>query len=260
MFCNNIINYIIIFSVTGLFLVLICFINNDKNEIKKKNKLLIKKKNNLKESNLLLRNCLKNKELFTKEIHHRVKNNLQLIISLQNIQARRNINGSITEFLSKEQNRITAMALIHNSLYFDDDSGKIYFKGYINNLVKHIKQVGNQNNISLKVSCNKLYFDIEIALILGLIINELISNSFKHAFPDLILGIISISIVDLYENNYKLVYSDNGIPFAKKTDDCRYFGLKLIQLLVKQLKADSICFNEEKKETTILFSANNNQI
>jgi two-component sensor histidine kinase len=214
----------------------------------------------LEDSDLLLNNSLINNQLLLKEIHHRVKNNLQLIISLQNIQARRNINGTITDFLIKEQSRITTMALIHQSLYQNDDMGNIDIGEYINNLVQHIKDSETENKISIELTFNKLYFDLETALPLGLIINELIANSYKHAFPDGISGTITISIVKLFENNFRLTYSDNGIPFTNKTDDNKHFGLELIQLLVKQLKGTILPFVIEKKEFTILFYTINVEI
>lgn len=240
-------------AISVLFLILICVLLFKNNSIKRKNLLLRSQKIKLEDSDLTINNSLMHKQLLLKEIHHRVKNNLQLIISLQNIQARRNINGTITDFLLKEQGRIRTMSLIHQSLYENDDLAKVDISEYINKLVEHIKDSETENKISIELSFNKLYFDLETALPLGLIINELIANSYKHAFPDGITGTITISIVKLFENNFRLEYSDNGIPFINITDDSRHFGLELIQLLVKQLKGTILPFNIEKKEFAMLF-------
>jgi len=246
-------------AITGLLLILICVLLFKNKAIQRKNLLLRSKKIKLEDSDLIIKNSLEYKKMLLKEIHHRVKNNLQLIISLQNIQARRNLNGSITDFLIKEQSRITTMALIHQSLYQNDDMGKVAIREYINNLVQHIKDSETENKISINLSFNKLYFDLETALPLGLIINELITNSYKHAFPDGITGTITISIVELFENNFSLLYSDTGIPFTNNTDDSKHFGLELIKLLVKQLKGTISPFNIEKKEFTIHFHAINTE-
>ena len=245
------------YFILALFtiLVIVLIIYNYKN--KRTNLLLNSQKKQLEDSDLSIKKSLKQKELLLKEIHHRVKNNLQLIISLQNIQARRNINGNITDFLKKEQNRITAMALIHKCLYQNDTIETVDFKDYINNLIGYIQNSESENKINIVHSFHKLNFDLETSLPLGLIINELITNSYKHAFPNGTTGSIHIEIDALLENNYRLVYSDTGIPFPNEKVVVKSFGLELVALLAKQMRGTLLPLNKEKKEFTIIFKTIN---
>jgi len=237
---------ILIFGITIFFYI----------KIKRKNKLLIFSKNQLNISNDLLNVSLSKSELLLKEIHHRVKNNLQLVISLQNIQAGRNSQDTISNFLVKGHSRINAMALIHESLYQNESIEKVNISLYINQLILHEQNIEKNNNVNFNITINKIDFYIETALPLGLIINELITNSYKHAFSDGIGGTINITIEEdnLLENKYKLIYSDTGIPFVNKTNQPENFGLELVQLLIKQLNGKIVFFNKEKKEYLMAFN------
>ena len=235
---------LILFSIITFFFL----------KIKRNNKLLIYHEKELLNSKELLNVSLYNKELLLKEIHHRVKNNLQLIISLQNIQFRRNKHDTIINFLAKGQNRINAMALIHESLYQNNNIEKVDISYYLTQLIQYIQNIETNKKVNFNISIKKIEFYLETALPLGLIINELITNSYKHAFTDEIEGTINITIEDLLENEYKLLYNDTGIPFVNKTNQPEKFGIELVQLLIKQLKGEIVFFNKEKKEYLMVFN------
>ena len=241
---------IIIFFFIFMFAIILFILI----KIKKVNKLLYKSKTELENSKELLDQSLLKKNVLLKEIHHRVKNNLQLIISLQNIMVRRNKSGSVTDFLATGHSRINAMALIHESLYQNDDIENVDIRKYINQLIAHTQNIGTNNKVVINVSVENIDFSLDTALPLGLIINELITNSYKHAFPKNTEGMINISIhKNVLENSYLLKYSDTGIPYGNEITKKENFGLELVHLLTKQLKGELVSFTKEKKEYLINF-------
>lgn len=200
---------------------------------------------------------LKEKELLLKEVHHRVKNNLQLVMSLLNIQARDNELMSIDDFIEKGQSRITSMVLIHENLYHRENIGEIDFQEYIQSLTQNIKDTfgDKTKNITFIVEAVEIYFDIETAVPLGLICNELITNSMKHAFPDNKKGTILISISRTKSTTYELVISDNGIGKANSVSSKKSLGLELVRLLTMQLKGTLV--QETSSGTTYRIIFNN---
>ena len=246
----NLSRIIILFFIIILVVIIFILI-----KIKKVNTLLHKSKTELENSKELLDQSLLKKNVLLKEIHHRVKNNLQLIISLQNIMVRRNKSGSVSDFLATGHSRINAMALIHESLYQNDDIENVDISQYINKLIVYTQNIDTNSKVTLNVSVDKINFSLDTALPLGLIINELITNSYKHAFPKNTEGMINISIKEnVLENNYFLTYSDNGIPYGDEITKKENFGLELVHLLIKQLKGELVSFTKEKKEYLINFN------
>ncbi len=181
---------------------------------------------------------LKEKEQLLKEIHHRVKNNMQIISSLLNLQSDNTVDENILNLLRESRNRINSMALVHEMLYKSNDLSKIGLKVYIESLSVSIYQsyVMPQSDIEIIYDIeDEIYFDIDKMIPLGLILNEIISNSLKHAFPYK-KGIINISLKP-EKNKYTLVVSDNGIGFKNdfniETDS--QLGIQLIYMLSEQL-------------------------
>jgi len=181
---------------------------------------------------------LQEKEVLLKEVHHRVKNNLQIISALLSLQSSYFTNEDIIEIFRDSQNRIKSMALVHENLYRSKDLGKVDFNEYINRLISHLAQsYGNlASEICFKVSSEDVYLNINTAIPCGMIINELISNSFKHAFPDVKRGEICINL-NSETDGYRLVVSDDGVGFNSNLNikESKTLGFRLIDTLVRQI-------------------------
>lgn len=183
---------------------------------------------------------LQQKEVLLKEIHHRVKNNLQIISSLLYLQSRKITDQAILDMFQDAQNRVKSMALIHEKLYQSEDLACINFAEYVRNLAHYLFRSYRvtRQAISLKISAEEVPLSVEIAIPCGLIINELLSNALKYAFPNGQPGEISLNLQTIEPNYLRLVISDNGIGFPpninfKKT---RSLGLQLVNNLVRQLE------------------------
>jgi two-component sensor histidine kinase len=227
---------VLILSISlSLFLIIvfliIIYLSNKKN-----NRLLKLKNEDLFNLNKQLEQANAEKTILLKEIHHRVKNNLQLVMSLLNIQAQDTQNISIQDFLEKGQSRIATMSLIHQNLYQTENFANINFQEYLEHLLANIKQTFNENNIDYVIKTNQNSFDLDTAIPLGLIINELVCNALKHAFPSNLKGRIEIEINKIIDNTYELKIGDNGVGVTSEKHNSNSIGLELVSLLVMQLK------------------------
>ncbi len=187
-----------------------------------------------------IREALEEKGLLLREIHHRVKNNLQIIISLFNLQTSYVTDDNAYKALKEGQDRIKSMALIHERFYQTDGLSKIDFDDYIKRLAENLMQSFriSQSQVSLIIQSDKISLDIDTAVPCGLIINEIVSNSLKHAFKDGRKGEISITLNQTEKDIFRLVIGDNGIGmpegFSVETSDS--LGVQLIQALTDQLE------------------------
>ena len=178
------------------------------------------------------------KELLLKEIHHRVKNNLQTISSLLHLQSAQIEDDSIRAAVSESQNRVQSMALIHQKLYQRENLAAIEMKDYLANLGKTLingmRSKGKE--IALKIDMEKIELDVDSAIPIGLIVNELITNSLKYAFEDMNEGEIRISMISDSPDVVQLIVSDNGVG-AKEGESPKgtAFGSQLVQMLCMQL-------------------------
>lgn len=181
---------------------------------------------------------LKEKDVLLKEIHHRVKNNLQIVSSLLSLQSRYIKEPNSVEIFKESQSRIKSMALIHEKLYQTGDFTKIDLAEYVNELVSDLFRSYSVNTylVKYKIKSNSILLDINSAIPCGLIINELVTNSIKHAFPDSASGKISIEIKCKGEE-FLLKVQDNGIGFPKQLNlnDANTLGLQLVTNLTNQL-------------------------
>jgi len=181
---------------------------------------------------------LREKEILLKEIHHRVKNNLQVISSLLFMQARGLDDPHMIEVFNESQNRIRSLALIHEKLYQSDNLDHIDYGTYIKKIIDYLFQSYkiSRNDVSVNLSISSIFLDIDKAVPCSLLINEMLSNSLKHAFPHGYKGIISIEM-SLDENVYHLKYSDNGIglPDDQSLEMKNSLGFQLIKGLAAQL-------------------------
>lgn len=198
---------------------------------------------------------LKEKELLLREIHHRVKNNLQLIISLLHIQSKKLGYPSNHPFITQNESRILSMALIHKNLYDLDNVERVDFNDYLNNLIPSVINLYNTDSSQINVSLENtgLMFHIQTAIPLGLMISEIINNSCKYARQEGNDLEIALSIVTI-NNTYYLTIKDNGPGFKIENISSKSFGIELINLLGQQLRG-TIDINTSSGVTyTISFS------
>jgi PAS domain S-box-containing protein len=199
---------------------------------------------------------LKEKEILLQEIHHRVKNNMQIISSLLNLQSRHIKDKQSHELFKSSQNRVKSMALIHERLYQSKDFNKIDVADYVRGLINHlfITFGVNKDAILLNVKIKNIFLNVDTAIPCGLIINELVSNSLKHAFPDGKKGEIKISMHPLNKNEVELVVSDNGVGMPEEIDlkNAESLGLNLVNMLVEDQLHGEIKL-ETKGGTTFRF-------
>jgi PAS domain S-box-containing protein len=182
-----------------------------------------------------IRLSLKEKEVLLKEVHHRVKNNLQIISSLLNLQSKYVKDNQALEMFKESRNRIRSMTLIHEKLYRSKDLANLDVAEYIQNLSSNLFRSYNSGRVSLKTEVEDILLGIDTAIPCGLIINELISNSLKYAFPERQGEIF----VDLHRDDGKLtlIVRDNGVGFPENVDfrNTDSLGLQLVCTLTDQL-------------------------
>lgn len=181
----------------------------------------------------------KEKEVLLREIHHRVKNNMQVISSLLNLQSRSIKDKKSVEMLKESQDRIRSMALVHEKLYKSKDLANIDFNEYIKHLAQTLfrSYEVNRERIRLKLNIERVMLKIDKAIPCGLIVNELILNSIKHAFADGDSEEIEVSLLFINENEVELTVSDNGIGIPEGIDfnNSGSLGLKLVNILTDQI-------------------------
>lgn len=183
-----------------------------------------------------IKKSLDEKEVLLREVHHRVKNNMQIISSLLNLQSGY-VGGEAANILESSKMRVKSMAMVHEKLYNSSSLSRINLADYIQSLVSDLfYQYDQEGYIKNIIDVEDIEFNIETAIPIGLIINELLSNSLKYAFPNGRKGEIYISL-KLIDNNYKLVIKDNGIGIPEDLDfeNLDSLGLQLVNNLVDQL-------------------------
>jgi two-component sensor histidine kinase len=219
-----------------------------------------------KQNEKVIQDSLREKEILLKEVHHRVKNNMQVISSLLNLQIMKSKDGKVKKALMDCQGRIFSMASAHEMLYMSDSLSFIDCENYISELSGNILksyQTDLRRSVKLKVPPKMSPFGIQQASTLGLIINELLSNALKYGFPENMHGQIMIRLKMIEQDIIEFVFQDNGVGILETIDwrNTNSLGLNLIvQLAEKQLggtinldRKEGICF-------TIKFKRENDQI
>jgi PAS domain S-box-containing protein len=185
--------------------------------------------------------ALKEKEVLLGEIHHRVKNNMQIVHSLLDLQMARTSDPVVIGMLRDGQNRIHSMALIHQTLYQSKDFARVDFDSFLHSLVPNLTASygAPANRIAVSTGASGVLLPINIAVPCGLVVNELISNAFKHAFPGGQSGQIIVTLRKEPDDQVDLSVSDNGIGIPPDLDveQTATLGLQLVWLLADQLKA-----------------------
>lgn len=212
------------------------------------------KKNNIKLKQLNKSNIdtLNEKNLQLKEINHRIKNNLQLIVSLLNIEADNEKVNSINEFLLKGQTRIHSISALHQNLYETEHNDVINLQKYVESIVNNLIQIYH-NEIEFEIKAHEILLDIEIAIPIGLIITELVCNAFKHAFIVNKKGKIFIEIKKNNLNKYEMTLNDNGIGFQDLPEPKISVGLDIVSLMVLQINGKLLRENKQGAFYSIIF-------
>lgn len=238
---------ILIGSLLGVIAItsILLFIQNRK--INTRNKIINKQLAELSKT-------LEQKQVLLSELQHRVKNNLQHVISILEIQKESVDFNNMDELIRGNQNRIHSMALLHKKLSVSENVNEVDFKRYVTELAELVKESYDnyKKKINLNIKCEVESISIEKALPLGLIIVELVSNSMKHAFKKQNIGIINIEITK-DQNIHELYYSDNGIGFDFNKVSEKGLGQEIIKGLIDQLDGNTNTKNNNGFELTICF-------
>jgi len=203
-----------------------------------------------------LKASLQEKEVLVREIHHRVKNNMQIISSLLNLQTKYVDDNEAVNILKESQNRVKSMAIIHEKLYRSNNLTKINFVDYIQSLVLNLFYSYNIKETQIKpiLILEDICLNMETAVPCGLIISELISNSLKYAFPNNMHGEIIISLKS-EEDSYQLCISDNGIGLPEDINfsNIKTLGLRLVNSLIEQIDGEVTIYRDNGTRYEINF-------
>lgn len=238
-------NYFLISSILFLALAAVAYKAYTANK---------RKKELLNKQNLLIERSLRDKEILLKEIHHRVKNNLQLVSSLLSLQTDYIKDEHALDAVKESRNRVHSMALIHQNLYQEDDLTGIQVEEYIGKLCDNLFNSYNirPGRISLLRDIQPMYLDVEIVVPLGLMLNELITNCLKYAFPK---GEGVIKMI-LEENNGRLricVYDNGvGLPPDINITESGTFGFKMIHAFIQKMKGDIKIYSEDGTKVELI--------
>ena len=222
-------------------------------------KNLLKAHHNLYKSRNEIEKRIKEKETLLREVHHRVKNNLQTVSSLLSLQSRSLKDPKMKNIIKSSQNRVISMAIVHEMLYMRQDLTKIEYKSYVQELSEYLIRSlkGTENKVKLNIDIPDIKLGIDTAIPLGLLINETITNALKYGIVGDKEGEISIAMKQGNNNEYILNIGDNGVGFPDTVDykTSQSLGLKLMHNLARQLRGD-INRDRTKKGTnyTVKFS------
>jgi two-component sensor histidine kinase len=229
--------YIAVGLVTLLLLALLFISAQRLRSAKQQNRLITKQSNE--------------RKMLLQEIHHRVKNNFQIVSSLLRLQSYSIDNERLRESFEEAVSRINSMSIVHDIIYRQETFSEIDSKEYLEKLVESLKQSSGNPRIDIEIDAQKPKLKIETLIHLGIALNELIINSFKYAFPnDHDKPKIRIFLNEIGDNEFELIYQDNGIGINKEIDQAS-FGMELIQTLIEHLEGSVIISSEENWSTTI---------
>ncbi len=203
--------------------------------------LVLKDISDSQHAHALVEKSLEEKELLLQEIHHRVKNNLQLILSMLNIQARGISDRKVLEIITESQNRIRSLSLVHDKLYRSNNFSELNLGFYLKSLVTELFMSYRENVSRLKhvIRVDKIFIDIDTAIPCGLIVNELVTNSIKHAFPENREGCIELSL-EGDDKSFTLIIEDDGVGTNSEAsiNQGKSVGFQLVRALVFQIGAE----------------------
>jgi two-component system, sensor histidine kinase PdtaS len=219
-------------------------VNIRTNELAASNIALRKEITERTKAEVIIKDALEEKEVMLREIHHRVKNNLQIISSILNLQSHGSMSDQSQSILENTRNRVYSMSLIHEKLYLENNLAQIDFKDYLSGLLNYI--LGNYDfehkRINLKFDIKKIFLNLDTAIPCGLLINEIFTNSIKHAFQNLAEGLVKVVMFKDKDDYFHLEISDNGNIIKSEEELTRHksMGMQLIRLLSKQINSEMI--------------------
>ncbi len=201
---------------------------------------------------------LKEREVLLQEIHHRVKNNLQVISSLINLQRRQVVDPQSRDALEECQTRVQAIALIHEKLYQSKDYSRVPFSEYAKSLVRSVLAANrtSASHVGLDLEVDGLSLTVDRAIPCGLILNELVTNALKHAFPNGRRGTIRVELGRVDESDLVLAVSDDGVGLPETIDSNDSLGMQLVRTLVAQLDGHLDVLREPETSFRVTFPAN----
>lgn len=205
----------------------------------------------LEEKNAIISKSLQDKDILLREIHHRVKNNLQVVSSLLNLQANYISDDAALEAITEGKNRVSSMALIHQNLYGEQNLTSINCQAYFNDLIENLFDSYNidEDRIGLSKNIADLDIDVDTMIPLGLIVNELVTNALKHAFKEKNKGGVIEVTLDETNNVLRLTIADNGIGITENQFwNSDSFGNKMIKAFKQKLNADITVRNRQGTE------------
>jgi two-component sensor histidine kinase len=206
----------------------------------------------------LVRHSLAEKEILLKEIHHRVKNNMQIIVSLLYLQSHATENPEAMSIISDSRDRVRTMGLIHEKLYQSGNLSRVNFDDYLRTLINYLAESHKEPDRKIKfdVAASGLFLSVDSAIPCGLIINELVTNSLKHAFVGRDQGTVSVQLIPCKEGQICLVVSDDGVGLPEDFDvnQTKSMGMNLVQNLADQLGATLTVNRESGLEWVISFA------
>ncbi len=240
-------------SVMVIFMIIVLY---QLGKMKKRKQLLEIRNKQIGTRNKIIGKSLDENVLLIKEVHHRVKNNLQIISSLLKLQVGKSSNDEVKVALTEAQDRINSIALLHQLLYRNNEITNLSFDNYLLNLIIQISASFPllEKRIKIKSSIIDLELNLDTAIPLGLITNELISNAYKHAFNGK-EGVINIQLSKVVKNTYQLKISDNGtgLPVNFDQNSIESLGLDIVFILSDQINAELKIYNADGANFEIIF-------
>ncbi|HEY3387652.1 MAG TPA: histidine kinase dimerization/phosphoacceptor domain -containing protein [Saprospiraceae bacterium] len=243
---------------TGVLLFILALLWSRYRIKQRTNRMLEIQQLEINQTNSRLQQLLEEKELLMREIHHRVKNNLQIVMSLLNTQSSFLESGTALTAIRQSQQRIHSISLIHQKLYQSNSFTRIEMSGYIHELIDFLKDSFNTNQrITFVTHLDVVHLDVTQAVPLGLLLNEAISNALKYAFPDGRQGEITIRFHHVVEDQYSLSITDNGIGWPPGFDPLatNSLGMSLMKGLSKQLNGNFQIENGTGLSIRLVFKA-----
>jgi two-component sensor histidine kinase len=245
------------FAVGALLIIIVALLYNRYRLKQKTNRKLELQQLEITEQNFSLQHLLKEKEWLVKEIHHRVKNNLQTVMGLLGTQSGYLKNEEAISAINDSQHRIQSMSLIHTRLYRSNNLSAIKMSDYVHELVDSLRDSFNtHNNVRFQVNVDPVELDLAHCIPIGLILNEAITNSFKYAFPNNRPGVICIELRTISENNYLLSIKDDGVglPAGFNADISDSMGMNLMKGLSEEIGTQFILSTENGTRIDIIFT------
>lgn len=207
-----------------------------------------------------LKRSLDEKDVLLREVHHRVKNNMQIISSILTMQERLVDDAKLKTVMTESRNRIRSMALVHENLYQNENLANIQFSNYVKSLAGNLARTyyEMQQKVGFEYNLTDVYLPLDIGIPCGLIINELISNSFKHAFNDHDKGTIKISLIREGKNEFLLQVADDGKGMDPEfeVEQSRSLGMRIVYKLTQQIDGDLQYDFSHGTEFNIRFTTN----